>query len=173
MFKKGNIIKYKHRYGIVVNSKPKSNSNPERIWVTYLDEPMFYGWPIKGKELTDVTLIIEGHEDLVNQIRGSLTPSELVKRYDRKDGMDNEYALSMLNSIGVRFHDDLTAYDLENIYKWWEPYIILVIEIRDIELCDMWLEKHGIDNFGVIQHIDGIKEKTRLFIKEAFGGEES
>ena len=173
MFKKGNIIKYKHRYGIVVNSKPESNSNPERIWVTYLDEPMFHGWPIKGKELTDVTLIIEGHEDLVNQIRGSLTPSELVKRYDRKYGMDDEYALSMLRSIGVRLHDDLTAYDLENIYKWWEPYIILVIEIRDIELCDMWLEKHGIDNFGVIQHIDGIKEKTRLFIKEAFRGEES
>lgn len=172
MFKKGNIIKYKHRYGIVVNSKPESNSNPERIWVVYLDEPMFHGWPIEGKELTNVTLIIEGHEDLINQIRGSLTPSELVKRYDRKYGMDDEYALSMLRSIGVWFPDDLTVCGLENLYVCLQPYIILIMDIRDIDLCDKWLENH-IDAIGLNQNINTIKEKTRLFMKEAFGGEKS
>lgn len=167
MFKKGNIIKYKHRYGIVVNS------NPERIWVVYLDEPMFHGWPIEGKELTNVTLIIEGHEDLVNQIRGSLTPSELVTRYDRKYGMDDEYACSMLRSLGVWFPYSLNYSDLETVYKWYEPYIILVMEVRDIELCDIWLEKHMTEAIKISQDIDTIKEKTRLFMKEAFGGEKS
>ena len=134
-FDAGNIVLAKGKLGVVLDS----NFAPDMIRVITFQNPSYWGDHYNKK---NVVFVMAGHPSIVDQIRNLNSVDECIKRY--VDGnLNNGTKYYLLKYIGIKPTSDKIGSEL--LFRDWgfyEDLFSLLFDLKDLDMCKIWLDKN-------------------------------